>query len=215
MKRAMWTGTLAMIAACGAAVAQDAPKAPEVVQPTSPASAQTPEQSAAMRDQLVSLISEAGKPVEAHKVLELLAGDFEVKGTLTLMPGVDVDWESEGRGEMILGGRFMELNIKSKPGAKVQIGSKTIFGYDTRRDAFTIWGIDTMGTYSVSGSGTYDEAAKKLVLMGTEKEGGRTLNFRFTYLFSDTGYTTELEFEMAPNTWARMGKWEGKRAAAK
>lgn len=163
------------------------------------------------REAIIEMMSGAGKPAEEHKVLEQLVGTFDVKGTLTLAPGLEISWASDGRGESILGGRFVQLDIATKPGDKPVVASKTIFGFDTRRAEYTMWGIDTFGTYSVSASGAYDAATKTLTLTGTDKDGGRTMKFRMTYVFGDTGYATTFEMEMAPGVWSKAGQWEARR----
>lgn len=209
MNRIALLATSAVLGLAPFAAAQDAPANPAAPQP---AVQHQPNES---KEQLIALLAEAGKPEESHKVLEQLTGDFEIAGRLSMMPGLDIDWTSTGTGKTILGGRFLELDITSKPDAKPQISSKSVFGFDTRRGVYTLWGIDTLGTYSVSGTGSYDAATKKLVISGTEAEGGRTLNFRFTYTFTDAGYNAILEFEMAPNTWSTVGKWDAKRIEKK
>ena len=84
--------------------------------------------------------------------------------------------------------------------------SLTVYGFDKRFGKYTAWGIDTMGTYSVSADGTYDDATKTITLSGTNEEPGMgKVPFRFLLrLIDDTHYSLVLEMQFTGMGWQKQ-----------
>ena len=156
-------------------------------------------------------LSTSGLPVEQHKVLEQLVGDFDVSGKLVVMAGTELEYGSISKGEAIFGGRFYELSVNTKDGERPKITARMTFGYDTRMQKYTLAALDTLATSSVFAFGDYNEVSRTLVLEGNDRMSGRNLDFRYVYVFSDSGYIATYEYRSAPDKWQEMGRWEAKR----
>jgi len=166
-----------------------------------------PDFSKMSKDDLIKMMETMSAPVEQHKILEAFIGDFELKGTFSMGPGLEMSWESTGTGKKIIGGRFVEMNTVSKPGSKPVVETKAVFGYDSRpgHGKYTLWGIDSMGTYSVSAEGDYNAETKTLELLGTVNEGGRDVRFKQVFNIADpASHTAQVLFEMEPGKWATV-----------
>ncbi|MFN9993827.1 MAG: DUF1579 family protein [Phycisphaerales bacterium] len=156
-------------------------------------------------------LATSGLPVEQHKVLEQLVGEFDVSGKLVVMPGTELEYGSLSKGEAIFGGRFYELNVNTKDGERPKITARMTFGFDTRMQKYTLSAIDTLATSSVSAFGDYNELTRTLILEGNDRMSGRNLDYRYVYVFSDSGYVATFEYRTAPDKWQEMGRWEAKR----
>jgi hypothetical protein len=89
------------------------------------------------------------------------------------MGGSEMTSEGEAEYAWIMGKRFVQCDMVSGPSAPWQSESMTIYGYDTRFKRYTMWGIDTMGTYSVSAHSAengYDATTRKIVMEGTNED---------------------------------------------
>lgn len=208
--RAMRLGGFAVAGICATLMAAVAPSAQPGEKPADATKPQV-QPTGPTKDELIAMIAAVGKPAEQHKVLESFVGEFRVSGTITMGPGMELSWESDAKGEMILGKRFAEIDMKSVEGSKPQVESKNLMGFDTRTFKYTMIGVDTLGTYSVTASGDYDEATRTMTLFGSTDELGRAKHFRFIYVLKDDGYTTEMQMEISAGNWQKVGFWTAVR----
>jgi hypothetical protein len=122
----------------------------------------TPEQMNAMLEQM--------KPGQEHRTLAALTGNWTLDVTYRMGDGPVMKTTGVATNRMILGGRFLESSVTSKnpagPGSgDPTVESLTIYGFDRRVNRYTILGLDTMGTYSVSAEGLM-EGANTIVMAG-------------------------------------------------
>jgi hypothetical protein len=108
---------------------------------------------------------EMAKPVEEHKRLAELAGSWKVTTKLWFGPGEPMSANGSGSGRMILGGRFLvlETDVKGALGSEAM----TLMGFDRRTNEYTMTSADTLGTYTITAAGRYDDAKKGIVLHGS------------------------------------------------
>ncbi len=119
-------------------------------------------------------------PGPQHQLLNNRTGEYTQKYKINF-PDQSVQ-ETEGSAviESILGGRFIQITSEgAMMGMKIK--SITILGYDRRKDKYTLFSIDEMGTYSVSAEGDYNENTKILTLNGTEYDP--KFNYKQDYKF--------------------------------
>lgn len=107
---------------------------------------------------------EQAKPVKEHDRLAALAGPWKIASTLWFG---DTPTTSTGTasGQMILGGRFLELDARIA--GELSGEMLTLMGFDRRTSEYTMIGLDTLGTYYITAAGKYDEAKKAVVLQGS------------------------------------------------
>jgi hypothetical protein len=117
-------------------------------------------------DAMMQMYIESAKPVAEHKRLAELSGPWKVTTKLWFDPaGEPQTATGTGVGRMILGGRFLEMTTDLK--GALESESLTLYGFDRRTNDYTMIGIDTLGTYSISAAGKYDESQKGVVLRGS------------------------------------------------
>lgn len=121
-------------------------------------------------------------PGPEHKILTDMAGKFKQKVKFNFAPGQSMEGEGSGTAESIIGGRFLQLKSKSKiMGVETEV--MTILGYDKRKNKYTLFSIDGMGTYSVSAEGDYDAATKIMTLKGTEEDPAMKMKMDFKFVY--------------------------------
>lgn len=143
-------------------------------------------------EEIVKLLEKASAPVKEHEVLEQLVGIWDQKYTMWIR-GVDTPLTSEGtsRNAWVLGKRFVLSNSATSPGQTVNSQHLGIYGFDTRTSLYTVFGVDTFGTYSVSATGAYDAKTKTLRLSGENSQPGRRPTaFRWELTFDSPTQTT-------------------------
>jgi len=127
-------------------------------------------------------------PGAEHELLTRLAGEWSATVNM-YMPGMDaMSSPMTSTNEMILGGRFLQSKSTGSM-MGMPVDSITLFGYDRRHDHYTMVGFDTMGTYYITASGTYDEATNTLTLNGTDDDPvmGIVQDYTFDVVFHDDG----------------------------
>jgi len=157
----MKTWTMVFLLAAVGATAQDAPK-----------------QSAA--EAMMAQALEAAKPVAEHQLLAELSGAWKVMSRFWFDPSQEpLTATGTASGAMILGGRFLQLNTKMSGGLGGE--AMSLFGFDRRTSEYTLIGVDTHGTYSISAAGKQDDARKGIVLHGNyaDPSDGSEQKFRF------------------------------------
>ncbi len=121
-------------------------------------------------------------PGPQHKLLNDMVGKFTQKIKFNMAPGQSMEGDGAGETKSIIGGRFIEVKSVGKiMGMETEV--MTIMGYDRRKNKYTLFSIDGMGTYSVSAEGDYDEAAKIMTLRGTEEDPGMKMKMDFKFVF--------------------------------
>lgn len=109
----------------------------------------------------------AGTPAAAHKLLEPLAGKFEVKSKMWMEPGAE-PMLSTGSAEhtWILGGRFLKQRFSGKVHGQPYDGVG-VLGYDNVKGKYVHSWIDSMGTGMMISECYYDPASKELKMSGS------------------------------------------------
>lgn len=106
-------------------------------------------------------------PTENHKVLNQFAGNykFTVKHWMTANSKPE---ESKGtsKGKWILGGRFVQQDVKGKAMGK-DFNGMSLMGYDSLRGEYQSMWIDTMSNHMMTGTGSWDTASNTLSEKGT------------------------------------------------
>lgn len=143
------------------------------------------------------------QPGPEHEMLAKLAGKWTTETRMWMAPGSEAaSFSGECEAEMILGGRFLELEFTAGEGHMATEGV-SIIGFDRRHKRFTQVGFDTWGTYYVSASGTYDEEANKITMSGTDEDPvmGHTQVYDFVVSFlDDDTWTYEVIFHDEAHT---------------
>lgn len=142
-------------------------------------------------------------PGPEHELLKKFDGKWDVKFKLNF----DASFDGTGSAECktILGGRFLQWEQKSEA-MGMKFGAMNILGFDRRIKKYTIYGIDELGTYAVTGEGDYDAAKKVLTLNGkTLDPSGKTTEqqeYRFVYDLSvDNTITMQVVFKMEDGSY--------------
>jgi hypothetical protein len=117
-------------------------------------------------DAMLASYVESAKPVAEHGRLAELAGDWKITNKLWVDPaGAPAVSSGTGRGKLILGGRFLQLetDLKGEMGAEGMM----VMGFDRRTNDFTMFGIDSSGTYSITAAGKWSDTLKGVMLSGS------------------------------------------------
>ena len=132
-------------------------------------------------DQVMAGYIEAARPVREHDRLKTLAGSWKITTQLWMSPGKPLTGRGASTGRMVLGGRFLQMNATTKKPLPSE--SLTIFGFDRRTGEYTMTGFDTMGTYSISAAGRYNEPDQGVVLTGSYAmpPTGQNQKYRFVW----------------------------------
>jgi hypothetical protein len=123
-------------------------------------SAQGEQKAPAMDPAMMDAMAKAGMPGDAHKKLEALAGTWDTKISMWMMPG-DKPMQSTGVSEnaLTMGGRYLEQRYKGEFfGAPFEGVGYT--GYDNVKKQY--WGtwMDSMSTGAMSSTGTLSSDGK-------------------------------------------------------
>lgn len=141
---------------------------------------------------------EAAKPVAEHQRLAELSGPWNVTTSLWFGPEAPEQKSTgSGSGRMILGGRFLQLDTTVRGAMNHE--AVTIMGYDRRTGEYTMFGIDTLGTYSITAKGRYDARRQAIVLDGSyaQPPSGNEQKYRFVLTSpSSREHLMTLFFEM-------------------
>ncbi len=138
-------------------------------------------------------------PGPEHELLKKFDGKWDVKFKLNF----DAAFDGTGSAECktILGGRFLQWEQQSEA-MGMKFGAMNILGFDRRIKKYTIYGIDELGTYAVTGEGDYDAGKKILTLSGkTLDPSGLSDKFQeymFVYdLSTENTIVMQVVFKMA------------------
>jgi hypothetical protein len=146
-------------------------------------------------------------PGPEHRQLSALAGDWDQEVKFWMAPGQPpMTIKGKCHNRMILGGRFLVSETKAEGAFPVE--TMSIFGFDRRHKKFVTVGLDTMGTYYVTGAGPYSDARRAIVMSGEDQEVGHVQEYDFVLrIESADKYTVEVIFKDAVHT---QGKGEFK-----
>ncbi len=119
------------------------------------------------------------EPGEKHKVLAKFEGDFDVTGKAWMAPGqAPSEITGSSKQKMVLGGRFLQENFKSKfDGQDFQ--GYGLLGYDTVKNKFTMTWADTMSTFHSTMEGDCDKDGTVITLFGDVPGPGRVAKMKY------------------------------------
>jgi hypothetical protein len=157
-----------------------------------------PDMSKVSKKDMLAMIENGSAPAAEHALLEPFVGTSDLTVKMNLAPGVPpLSIKSVTTGEWVLGKRFVQMKTVAAPDEELKTESMSYMGYDTRTKKFFLWGIDTLGTYSIFAEGGYDKESKAFTLLGENEEPGMgKLPFRFTMKAGEGSVTTNLHFQM-------------------
>ena len=157
------------------------------------------------KEDVLAQMEKGAAPAPEHDLLTKFAGNFQTSGKALVTSDLWLEWRGTERAKAILGGRFLEIDFDADAGQKPDVHSKTILGYDTRVKKYTLWSIDTLGTYSVGALGDFNKATQELTLLGSVQESKQVIQFKFIFkLGTDSSHTQEMWMELPGQGWTKM-----------
>lgn len=132
-----------------------------------------------MTDMETSELARLAEPGPEHERLKTLEGDWNLTSRWWMEPGEEpLKVSGTGSNRMILGGRFLEMRtelsgnpyFRDEDGTPDPMETRVIYGFDRRRDEYTLVGFDTLGTFYVTASGTYDADSATITLRGRDED---------------------------------------------
>ena len=158
-------------------------------------------------EEMMKQAQQMAAPVEQHHRLAKREGHWKVSGTFNIPGAPPMTFTGTGDAKMILGGRFLQINGSAQaanPGMNSE--SLTVIGFDKRTNKYTMWAIDTYGTYSISATGDHDDATNTTTFLGENEEPGMgKIPFKFVIKdVDDTHYTLELHMQFPGMGWHKM-----------
>jgi hypothetical protein len=149
-----WTRKVTMPVAFSLLAMAAAPASPGLAQDKQPAAAPA---TAGEMDEMMKTMS----PGPQHKLLAQRVGDWTYTNKMWMAPG-QPPMESSGtmHGEMILGGRYLEMSVHGQMMGMPFEGRSTE-GYDNLAKQYVGTWVDNFGTGIMNGPSVCDEAARK------------------------------------------------------
>ena len=146
-------------------------------------------------------------PGEEHRRLAEREGRWKVSGQFNMPGGPPMKFTGTNDCKMILGGRFLRIDGKAQaalPGMESE--SLTVLGFDKRTGKYTLWSVDTYGTYSISATGDHDDASNTTTYVGENEEPGMgKVPFKFvSRTIDDAHYTLELHMQFPGMGWHKL-----------
>ena len=109
---------------------------------------------------------EAISPGPSHKLLEKYTGEWTIHTKLWMDPSGDpVESDGTGTAKWIMGGRYVEMNIRATMMGQLFEG-RSINGYDNIKKCYNGFWIDNMGTGMTLTTGTAAADGKSLTSTG-------------------------------------------------
>src|SRR5688500_18082236 len=161
----------------------------------------------ASMEEMMKQAQQMAAPGEQHQRLAAREGRWKVSGQFNIPGTPPMKFTGTNESRMILGGRFLRIEGKAQaaqPGMESE--SLTVLGFDKRTGKYTLWSVDTYGTYSISATGDYDEAANTVTYAGENEEPGQgKVPFKFVIKHvDDAHYTLELHMQFPGMGWHKM-----------
>ncbi|MEQ9619190.1 MAG: DUF1579 domain-containing protein [Deltaproteobacteria bacterium] len=149
-----------------------------------------------MHQEMMAKWKEYATPGENHKALDPMAGEWEYTAKWWNTPDSEPE-VSNGTSEAkwIMGDRYLKQKVEGTSMGQ-EFKGMGLLGYDNASKEYeSVW-IDNMGTGIMTGSGTYDPAARTFEYKGTYScpmEDGKDKSYRsVTKIMSDDKYTFEM-----------------------
>ncbi len=127
----------------------------------------------------ISELENLARPGPEHERLRSLEGTWELTARWWLEPGAEpLEVRGTGTNRLILDGRFLEMHselsgnpyFRDDDGTPQPMESRVVYGFDRRSGEYTLVGFDTLGTYYVTASGTWDADRDAIVLHGEDED---------------------------------------------
>ncbi len=117
-------------------------------------------------DPAMEAMIKAGTPGENHKLLEPIAGNWDVAGKFWMQPDAPpMESPSTCQRKWILGGRFLQEDVDGTfMGAPFH--GLGFVGYDNVKKAYVSSWMDSMSTSIATSSGTADSSGKRFTFKG-------------------------------------------------
>ena len=132
---------------------------------------------------------------ENHAFLQNFEGKWDVTTTAWMQPGAEpTESKSSAESEMILGGRFLKVNVKGVMFGQPFEGMQ-IMGYDNFQKKFIFFWIDSSSTAFYLTEGTLDEEKNAITDIGTWPDpmtGGTIAVRAVTTLVNQDEYTYQM-----------------------
>jgi hypothetical protein len=134
------------------------------------------------------------QPGPEHAELAALAGDWVTKVSVLMAPGTPpMEQETTATAKMILSGRFLE-HTSAGDFMGTPFESQSYLGFDRRREEYTLMGMDTLGTYWVTGAGVREEDGV-IRMHGVDDDPAGKQVFTFEYeIFGPNEYEHRILF---------------------
>ena len=127
------------------------------------ATAQTADQD---QQKAVEMYAKLGAANEHHAWLKPFVGKWKVTGMMWMFPGAEpAKFENESRAELVMGGRFLEMNTKGQMMGEAFEGFQVI-GYDNLQQKYVVFWIDNTATAFYLTTGILDAAGQTLTETG-------------------------------------------------
>lgn len=168
-------------------------------------------------EQMMAMM-ELAQPGPEHEEFARRVGEWDAEISMQMMPGAPAQVvPASASARTILGGRYLEITTKgSMMGMPTE--SIAILGFDRRHGEYTLIGLDTMGTYWVTGQGKRGEDGV-LRMRGEDDEpmGKQVYTFEYKFLGPDEHEFRVLFHELGPQKFDppfQMVKVHSKRKGA-
>jgi hypothetical protein len=126
------------------------------------------------------------QPGPEHERLAQQVGKWNYEFKMWMEPGGSpMVYSGTSESKMILDGRFLQNDGLTGAGTPMETKSVHIYGFDRRKQEYTLVGFDTWGTYWVTAAGKFDEKKNAIVMHGSDYDPimGFTQEFDFVYQF--------------------------------
>lgn len=126
------------------------------------------------------------QPGPEHAELATLAGEWEAEVSIQMAPGMPPQTQKSSTTiKTILGGRFLEI-ISAGDFMGMPYESQSYMGYDRRRKEYVCMGMDTLGTYFVTGAGIKgDDGVIAMHGVDNDPQGKQVYIFEYELLGPD------------------------------
>jgi hypothetical protein len=112
---------------------------------------------------------EVSRPGTEHKRLDAFVGRWSFQGRWMGVDGKTVSLEGTSENRWVMGGRFLMCEASAEvSGEKVE--TLTVLGFDQRQQRYFALALDSIASYYIPSSGTYEAATRSFVLSGKERD---------------------------------------------
>ncbi len=112
---------------------------------------------------------EVSRPGTEHKRLDAFVGRWTFQGRWMGVDGKTVSLEGTSENRWVMGGRFLMCEASAEvSGEKVE--TLTVLGFDQRQQRYFALALDSIASYYIPSSGTYEASTRSFVLSGKERD---------------------------------------------